>query len=568
MSTGILNDPILLDEVNYPLRKVFVNIQNRDTDIVANQLQAIARKYGNLFQVIKLANTENGGIGVEAKDICHDTVDMRDSFRFFTDNQNRTEVQSLICLSGSDEKKARCIRNLPAAFSRLTTPVSGVTHYNYLSTYDKLGNVVVSPPTPSNRYGIIFLGSQKSSVIQKILQNSGLSNSGIPLEFSWMPSCGELSPTQIERLNSGLQEKRRMYCSSEQTYNFSKIPLKRSQDSISSDFESILNQFRRQKKVDIFTGWLEVGHIDEILSFIPFPRNESTHGFKVLLASPQKFVDLWEIAANRITGGDTCLFRKKIIGAERRKLKTYWSGKKNTKSNNQLLGLRKGVNDQYEFSKVSIGINFEDTICDIKIKDFTNKRYQSLIQFNSWLQANILNTIKKQLMQELEIKETDIIDVPILYVGPDELFSYVTNIFGMFSNSPIENVKNVPAILKELFDGAFGVYHLSNNFINSLYSNKYIVAPKLQDNIGVINYLRDEVIREGSIEKIYDDIDEWTTIKYQHGGLHCYTTEYRDLSSINEVLPLPTNNVRGGGRRSTRKKLRKTQKRNMKSRRV
>lgn len=57
--------------------------------------------------------------------------------------------------------------------------------------------------------------------------------------------------------------------------------------------DDLLGFFRAQQLQDPFpvdTSWLQVGHADEVMTFIPWPRgdepDESTHGFRVLVPSP------------------------------------------------------------------------------------------------------------------------------------------------------------------------------------------------------------------------------------------------------------------------------------------
>ena len=51
------------------------------------------------------------------------------------------------------------------------------------------------------------------------------------------------------------------------------------------ELRRFLHAQKVQSPVEIFTDWLAVGHVDEILSFVPADNDK---GFKLLLASPSK----------------------------------------------------------------------------------------------------------------------------------------------------------------------------------------------------------------------------------------------------------------------------------------
>lgn len=548
-NTALPTDPILINEVNFPLEKVFVTSTGGQSDKVGKKIKEIGDKHG-LFETISLTASQK-------KLICHDTIDLRDSFRVVVDNSNRSNMYSLVCLStgGNNITWDRCTDNLLEKVTSIGLPVRNTIPYLYESSYDKLGNVVVSPPSEDHPHGIIIVGGQSDETI-----NSIKGENIDALQFSWNPGCGIVSENNKDKLTArgNNTTKRNAYCASREVYDFSSDKGKNGFKGISPEFKEILSSFTKQKKVEIYTGWLEVGHADEIVSFVPFPKKSptvpdgSTHGYKVLLASPKMFIDLWKTAAeNKVTPKDKCLFRKLISSTRMTEIKQVREKTITGKANDQLLTTRK-LN---EYQRV--GIPIKDIYCDMLISDFTNERVAPLIQFNLWLQSAILDKIKQQLILELKITSDDIIDIPILYIGPDELFGYYTKqldefleVFDLSSPTTIEEFKEG---YKSLF-GNFGVYHLSNNFINSLYSSNYIISPILEDNIGIINYIKNAIIKPGYIDEIYDVVDEWNTIKYQHGGVHCYTTESRDLSNINTIFPP----VASGGKRKSTRKVKKT----------
>lgn len=63
-----------------------------------------------------------------------------------------------------------------------------------------------------------------------------------------------------------------------------------SQANISYNLMAFLENQQVQKPIKVNTGWLSVGHVDEILSYIPDPSHRL--GFRVLIASTNKFYEL------------------------------------------------------------------------------------------------------------------------------------------------------------------------------------------------------------------------------------------------------------------------------------
>lgn len=550
-----LLNPVFLDEVNFPIQKVITTI-NGPIDKAYNRVTldlsgARISSGSNLFDLKTFgpSNTTIATIHKPMSSICHNTVDMRDSFRMFVDLSDPSKKYAIACLTGKDADLATCKANIKTIFNTdLGLNVEHVFTYKYLSSYDKFGNTVVSPPSSHDPFGTIILGSQTTDCIEII--KGGNSNA---LKFSWRPSCTEIASNSP--LNNSQRREREEYCRETYTFDFSTLDPKgknpdvgiSGETGISGAFSDILSHFK-QRKIEIFTGWLEVGHSDEIISFIPYPRTESTHGFKILIASPAKFLELWETAYADEGRRSDCLFTKLFLSDD-------------YEARNYILQART------QNAKYKVGIQKQSPDCDILIGDFSNEMTRSLRELNAWIQTTILDKIKEQLISELAVTMDDFIDIPLLYIGPDELFSYLSSTAADwgFQKNPQKPLNMFVSFVK-IANNNFGLYHISNNFINSLYSSKYIVSPTFDDNIGCEEYIRGEVIRPGCIEHIYDVVDEWTTVKWQHGGLHCYTTESRDTSTISSKIPFPRP-AAGGRRKKIRKTRKMTKKRTNKSRR-
>lgn len=619
----VIKRPILLDEVNFPLKKVFSSMHPGEiirgdstsffTLFKALKDEEVAKARSNASYKNYLEDVEfkgfnyNRGAPLTRDRFCNKTVDIRDYFRVFADLERITKdpkeyavltpvVNSIVTYPGEYCKRdcatgsynASCENYLKIAYNTLINNpgeniIKNVAYYPKRSTFDALGNVIVSPPTRKNPYGCIIYGNSK---VPSTLE-----------PYTWSPGCDSVGNNNI--------------CTKEFTVNFKNLPGKGSntldQYNISPELDAIFQKFTLQPKVGVYTGWLEVGHIDEIVSFIPFqPLNAADPGFRMLIASPGKFIEMWESKKSE----EGCLFTKSFETIGRVVSDTYEDG---------LIGSKFHAAEWGSFSPGFQGVGLDG--CNIQKADFDNPRMKPLIDFNKFLQTNIINLIKTRLCDAIGIDESLVIDIPILYTGPDELFnvaalkfdiaSYGDKFTELMRNKTLEQFGSKYPELLELNEGLypkiqedpkyqdimiflapyimniafenFGAVHLSDCFINSLYSTEFIIGPEIHTNIGIKEYIENEIITEGQkIKKIYY-LSDWDWVKYQHGGIHCFTSELRDFSRAPEVFARfagaanavrPANagsnfgltglfgNSGGARRRNTRRARRSTHRRN------
>lgn len=128
-----------------------------------------------------------------------------------------------------------------------------------------------------------------------------------------------------------------------------------------------------QAPIELYTDWLRVGHVDEVVNFVPAP---TAHGFQVLLASPRKAQGIVE-RLHREGHGDAMLFR----------------------------GLRRGDRDDGAFAEI--------TVSDLRAQTAfwsANADFQASMDLN-----------REILLAELGITEAEIVEVPVLFwrPGPD-----------------------------------------------------------------------------------------------------------------------------------------------------
>jgi hypothetical protein len=291
--------------------------------------------------------------------------------------------------------------------------------------------------------------------------------------------------------------------------------------------------FSSQRVVSVYTGWLEVGHIDEVISFVKHDAGQ--FGFKMLINSPALFIQMWTEAA--AANAEACLFDRPIE-----------AGFDQTHSD-QLLGIKAGQEVKYPYSGFMLpSVNG----CTIRLGD--NASLQNLIRFNQFLQA-VIDKIEIKLCRELGLRPADVIKLPILFTGPDELYN--TAIAATGEMYGVEKNEEHPETFMQqsysmIFDGAQigGVYHLSSNLANSIISPTFMICDMPHSTLPIKAYLESNIVSAGGITHIYY-VDTWNTVKYQHGGLHCFTGETRDFTAR---AAAPTH--AGGGRRNRRSKRR------------
>ncbi|WP_249671154.1 protein-arginine deiminase family protein [Bacillus thuringiensis] len=125
-----------------------------------------------------------------------------------------------------------------------------------------------------------------------------------------------------------------------------------------------------QSPIEIYSDWLAVGHVDEIINFVPI-QNEK--GFKLLVASPLTTYNLLEDLRNE-GYGDVSLFK----------------------------GFRKAVDPDSNSAEITIN----EILLDDKLRK-ANETFQKYMNLN-------INILK----EELGLVESDIVHVPVLFESP------------------------------------------------------------------------------------------------------------------------------------------------------
>lgn len=157
-------------------------------------------------------------------------------------------------------------------------------------------------------------------------------------------------------------------------------------ENISYNLVDLLESQQIQKPIHLNTSWLNVGHIDEIVSFIPDARHKL--GFRVLLASPRKFYQLLSQVDPNILIFDNIdnyyVFHKPSDDIKKRFAQKY-------EDKNKFTCLYKS------HLKVKDILNWTEMVHD-------NLEYQEIMDNN-----------RQILMSKLKLSKDDFYEVPIYY---------------------------------------------------------------------------------------------------------------------------------------------------------
>ncbi|HET6148123.1 MAG TPA: protein-arginine deiminase family protein [Polyangia bacterium] len=141
---------------------------------------------------------------------------------------------------------------------------------------------------------------------------------------------------------------------------------------------SLLDAQRVQAPIRIDTGWLTVGHVDEIISFVPAP---GAKGFKLLLASPKRAFDLLRWAAAAGHGSSKMLIGRDFQGIS---------------------------------AEISVNHFLERGIAELSLSA------SDLRTFNGKVMKR-LAAIERMLQLEISLDPDDLIEVPIVFMPNDEI---------------------------------------------------------------------------------------------------------------------------------------------------
>lgn len=186
-------------------------------------------------------------------------------------------------------------------------------------------------------------------------------------------------------------------------------------------FVDFLKKQQIQKPFAVDTGWLRVGHVDEVFSFVPM--KDAPKGFKVALVSPECALKILR-EVDREVGDEVKILQGILLPGN-----TIYNIEKDDRQDLDL-----------PFDAGPEGPNGEVTLRRQNVKDgpFTVRSFLSRYR---WIRAQVLaqhyvNIVKEELKAELDLEDSDFIELPVLFKpsGNTAYFStiaYTSNVVNM-----------------------------------------------------------------------------------------------------------------------------------------
>ncbi|MFL5910943.1 MAG: protein-arginine deiminase family protein [Gaiellaceae bacterium] len=161
-------------------------------------------------------------------------------------------------------------------------------------------------------------------------------------------------------------------------------------DTVDADEVAFLRAQIVQQPIELDTSWLLVGHVDEVLSFVPAPGSP---GFKMLIASPRRaYAILDALHASNPTA-------RMLVGREfRRRLAAG------------VVNVEKTVD---EF--LALSDDFHPDLRAGVLAGTVTHTARPLRDYNTDRQANI-NAIRTTMVTELGLRDADIVEIPAIFM--------------------------------------------------------------------------------------------------------------------------------------------------------
>ncbi|MBG0564859.1 protein-arginine deiminase family protein [Actinoplanes aureus] len=227
-----------------------------------------------------------------------------------------------------------------------------------------------------------------------------------------------------------------------------------------------------QDPIEVNTGWLSVGHVDEVISFVPAPSGK---GFKLVLPSPRRAYEILDKL--KATHGSEPILKG-------RKLLVRFPAPGDTLVERTISDFLKLRDD------------FHPELRDMVAAGLVAHTARPLRVFNRNRQTDI-DGVRKKLIKELGLAASDVIDLPVIFMP----------------NPPLPTRADA----------------LTGNVVNILLLNKHCVVPRpFGPLIGADDQFEKDVTDKlGPLGLTVDWIDNWDDYHVRQGEVHCATNTLR-----------------------------------------
>lgn len=301
--------------------------------------------------------------------------------------------------------------------------------------------------------------------------------------------------------------------------------LKKSRHKIDDSTKSFITAQMLQSPIELDTDWLAVGHVDEMMTFLPYPGGGDNKKWKLLVASPKKAYDLMsdKKAENVAFGGARVLQRSK------------WE------------------TDHFEYSNLKL----HNTVVSCTINDLLGNGIAPLVSplrrtysydlLQHWNVGGVEKAINDNidiLKNEFDLGDDDIVRVPVIFYPSKHIYggsSYVYRATDKIHNG--YNSANGFNLVPGRGEG-FKCGALTADMPNMFVGNTQLYIPKPYGpwidtgNEGTSfdlfeKYLKDEIAKfNGALTCNF--IDDWNDYHACDGEIHCGTNEIRQPSQTDE----------------------------------
>ncbi|KJE35047.1 hypothetical protein UF64_10130 [Thalassospira sp. HJ] len=301
--------------------------------------------------------------------------------------------------------------------------------------------------------------------------------------------------------------------------------LRKSRHKIDESTRSFIEAQTLQSPIELDTDWLAVGHVDEMMTFLPYPGGGENKKWKLLVASPKKAYDLMtdKRADNVVFGGAKVLRRPK------------WD------------------TDHFNYTTLKL----HNTVVSCTINDLLGNghaplrapngytyTYDSLKDWNVGGVEKAIGDNIDILKSEFDLEDDDIVRVPVIFYPSDHVSG--GHAYVLPSTDKIDNTKSRQNGFN-IFPGrgeGFKCGALTADMPNMFVGNTQLYIPKPYGpwidtgDEGTSfdlfeKYLKDEIAKfNGALNCNF--IDDWDHYHACEGEIHCGTNEIRQPSQTDE----------------------------------
>lgn len=282
-----------------------------------------------------------------------------------------------------------------------------------------------------------------------------------------------------------------------------------------ANVQAFLNSQTVQEPIQINTNWLSVGHVDELMTFVPAPSNNRPwyRQWKLLIASPAE--------AYRIIGnapGASVVMNGKSLDFE---------GAANTVVQTTA-GTMMGNANSYIPNPGN------------PVNPLT---WEELRWWNLYPLQRVLTDIENQLRNDIHLENADIIRVPVVFY-PEGIIAGGGAPYNAGRGGTQHGVNVLPGTA-----GGYQVGALTADMVNMLVLNNHLIIPKPfgpENPAGtdLFEAYLDGVLQQANNNITTEYVDDWDTYHRNWGEIHCGTNTLRSPRAADMVNWLGTEKAR------------------------